>query len=41
MGKVTITISKETKRKLASFGSKGESYEKILQRIYDIVVKNK
>ena len=35
----TIQLSKEMKEKIASFGSKGESYEKILQRIYDLAVK--
>lgn len=35
----TIQLSKETKDKIASFGLKGESYEKILKRIYDMAVK--
>ena len=35
----TIQISKETKEKIATFGTKGESYEKILQRIYSMAVK--
>lgn len=39
MEKTTIQLSKETKDKIASFGMKGESYEKILKRIYSIAVK--
>lgn len=35
----TIQLSKEMKEKLASFGIKGESYEKILNRIYTLAVK--
>lgn len=35
----TIQLSKETKDKIASFGSKGESYDQILQRLYDLAVK--
>lgn len=35
----TIQLSKETKDKLSSFGMKGESYEKILKRIYFMAVK--
>ena len=35
----TIQISKEMKKKIASFGMKGESYEEILKRIYAAVVK--
>ena len=35
----TIQLSKETKEKISSFGSKGESYDKILNRIYSIAVK--
>lgn len=36
----TIQLSKETKDKIASLGSKGESYDKILKRIYSIAIKN-
>ena len=35
----TIQLSKETKDKIASFGVKGESYDKILRRIYSLAVK--
>lgn len=35
----TIQLSNETKRKLSSFGVKGESYDQILQRIYSMAVK--
>ncbi len=35
----TIQLSKETKKKIASFGLKGESYEDILKRIYNLAVK--
>ncbi|MBU0894272.1 MAG: hypothetical protein KKF48_02150 [Nanoarchaeota archaeon] len=35
----TIQLSKETKEKIASFGSKGESYEDILKKIYSMAVK--
>ena len=35
----TIQLSNETKRKLSSFGVKGESYDQILQRIYNMAVK--
>lgn len=35
----TIQLSKETKDKIASFGIKGESYDKILKRIYSLAVK--
>jgi len=35
----TIQLSNETKDKIASFGSKGESCDRILQRIYDMAVK--
>ena len=39
MGITTIQLSNETKRKLSSFGVKGESYDNILQRIYNMAVK--
>ena len=35
----TIQLTNETKEKIASFGNKGESYDRILQRIYDMAVK--
>jgi hypothetical protein len=35
----TIQLSKETKEKIASFGSKGESYDEILRRIYALAIK--
>jgi predicted CopG family antitoxin len=35
----TIQLSNEMKTKLGTFGSKGESYEIILRRIYDLAVK--
>lgn len=35
----TIQLSKETKDKIFSFGTKGESYDDILKRIYSFVVK--
>jgi len=35
----TIQLSKGTKDKVASFGSKGESYDEILNRIYSLAVK--
>lgn len=36
----TIQLSKETKEKISSFGVKGESYDKILNRIYALAVKD-
>lgn len=35
----TIQISKEMKEKIATFGTKGESYEEILRRVYSLAVK--
>lgn len=35
----TIQLSKETKDKISSFGTKGESYDDILRRIYVLAVK--
>jgi len=35
----TIQLSKETKKKISSFGIKGESYDAILKRIYSMAVK--
>jgi len=39
MGITTIQLTNEMKAKISSFGVKGESYEKILQRMYDLAVK--
>ena len=39
MKTTTIQLSNETKKKLSSFGVKGESYDQILQRIYKMAVK--
>jgi len=35
----TIQLSHELKEKIASFGSKNETYEKILERIYKLAAK--
>ena len=35
----TIQISHETKEKLVSFGKKGETYQDIINRLYDIAVE--
>jgi len=35
----TIQLSKEMKEKIASFGSKGESYDQILRRVYSFAAK--
>ncbi len=35
----TIQLSKETRDKICSFGVKGESYEEIIKRIYNLAVK--
>lgn len=35
----TIQLSNETKKKISSFGIKGESYDQILKRIYNMAVK--
>jgi hypothetical protein len=35
----TIQISKETRDNIVSFGSKGESYDTILKRVYSLAVK--
>ena len=35
----TIQLSQETKEKIASFGSKSDTYEVILNRIYSLAVK--
>lgn len=39
MGNTTIQLSQEMKEKLASFGSKNETYDQILRRVYDMAVK--
>jgi len=35
----TIQLSKELKDKIASFGSKNETYEQILERVYNMAIK--
>ena len=35
----TIQLSKETKRKISSFGAKGESYDQIIKRIHSMAIK--
>jgi len=35
----TIQLEKETKEKIATFGEKGESYEDIIRKLYNIAVK--
>ena len=39
MDTTTIQISNEMKKKIASFGDKSESYDKILRRVYSLAVK--
>ncbi|MCH7568846.1 MAG: hypothetical protein IIA87_05490 [Nanoarchaeota archaeon] len=39
MGITTIQLDEETKKKIASFGSKDESYDTIVRRIYSLAVK--
>ena len=39
MGITTIQLSDEMKKKIASFGDKSESYDKILRKIYALAVK--
>jgi len=39
METTTIQISKETKEKIASFGNKGDTYEIILSKLYNMAVK--
>lgn len=39
MKNTTIQLSNEMKEKISSFGTKGESYDKILKRIYSLAVK--
>ena len=33
--KTTVSVSEETKKQLAEFGSKGESFDEILHRVMD------
>ena len=40
MSITTIQLSKVTKEKISSFGLKGESYDKIINRIYNLAVKD-
>ncbi len=35
----TIQLSEELKNKIASFGSKNETYEQILEKLYSLAVK--
>ncbi len=35
----TIQLSKETKDLISSFGSKSDTYEDIIKRMYDLAVK--
>jgi len=35
----TIQVNLETKEKLKTFGKKGETYEEIINRLYDIAVQ--
>lgn len=37
--KYKIQISKETKKLISSFGLKGESFDTIIKRIYNLAVK--
>ena len=39
MNITTIQLSNEMKRKISTFGTKGESYDTILKRIYSLAVK--
>jgi len=36
----TIQISKETKELISSFGSKGDTYEDIIKRLYKLACEN-
>lgn len=36
----TIQVSNETKEKIGSFGKKGDTYEDIIKKLYDIAVRN-
>ena len=35
----TIQLSHELKEKIANFGSKNETYEEILERLYDMAIE--
>ncbi len=35
----TIQLSDETKQMIGSFGSKGDTYEEIIKRIYNMAIK--
>jgi len=35
----TIQVNMDTKEKLKSFGRKGETYEEIINRLYDVAVQ--
>jgi len=37
--KTTIQISPETKKMISTFGTKGESFETIIKRIYNMATK--
>ena len=39
MGITTIQLSNEMKKKIAAFGTKEETYEQILERIYDLAFR--
>ena len=39
MKNTTIQVSKKLKEKIDSFGMKGETYEEILERIYNLAVE--
>lgn len=39
MAITTLQLTKETKDRISSFGTKGESYDTILKRIYALAVK--
>jgi len=39
MENTTIQLSQEMKTKLGTFGSKGDTYETILNRLYSLAVK--
>ena len=39
METTTIQISKSMKEKIASFGTKGQSYEEIISVIYNLAIK--
>ena len=41
MAKTTIQLEEETREKLSGLGKKGESYDKIIQRLMQEVKKKK